>query len=366
MTVRIFERDGRWFYTFKNEYARTSTRLCRECKTRKEAELYVSRLKFVSSSPYLISNITKDMYLPGSRHLHRLYQLGRNLCDRTIEQYRSIVEIIQKEFGNEVITKLKPRQIQQRLLDDDKHSASWKNFYLGTFRQIYDETMYCCPQPVPAPQFQHFLRHSRKADIFTTKELLALFTSSAWCCYDCYLLFLVIYSCGLRLGEARALRVSQILTEERMLIVNGFCKRNGDRTCYNKKGSETDSKIRAVPVPKDTFEKLEKYIAEKNLEQDDFIFTRKNMPMNDFFLREHFYKALKNAGISRDGKRKLIPHSLRFTYVTRMRRSLSVELVQKLVGHTSPEMTEYYTRFAIQELVVALKDSFSAVEKLFE
>lgn len=366
MTVKIFERDGRWFYSFKNEYAKNSTRLCRECKTRQEAELYVSKLKFVSSSPYLIKNITADMYLPGSKHLHRLNQLGKNICAETIGQYRSFIELIRKEFGDEVITKLKPRQVQQRLLDDDKHSASWKNSYLSAFRQIYDETMYCCPQPVSAPDFQHFSRHSKKADIFTKEELLALFSPSAWTCYDCYLAFLIIYSCGLRLGEARGLRVSQILTKERMLIINGFCKRKGDRTKYNKKGSETDSKIRAMPIPIDTFEKIQKYIAEKNLSQDDFLFLRKNKPLTAEFLRAHFYKALKNAGINRDGQRKLIPHSLRFTYVTKMRRNLNIELVQKLVGHTSPEMTEYYTRFALQDLVATLKDSFPAVEKLFE
>lgn len=64
--------------------------------------------------------------------------------------------------------------------------------------------------------------------------------------------------------------------------------------------------------------------------------------------------------------RKLIPHSFRFTYVTRMRRGLSAETVQKLAGHSSVEMTEYYTRAAIPEMVAGLKEAVPAANMLFE
>ena len=71
------------------------------------------------------------------------------------------------------------------------------------------------------------------------------------------------------------------------------------------------------------------------------------------------------AGIEK-GTRKLIPHSFRFTYVTRMRRGLSAETVQKLAGHSSVEMTEYYTRAAIPEMVEGLKEAVPAANMLFE
>lgn len=64
-------------------------------------------------------------------------------------------------------------------------------------------------------------------------------------------------------------------------------------------------------------------------------------------------RQLKKAGIEK-GDKKLIPHSFRFIYVPRMRRELPAEIVQKLAGHSSVEMTDYYTRTAISEMVVAL------------
>ena len=40
--------------------------------------------------------------------------------------------------------------------------------------------------------------------------------------------------------------------------------------------------------------------------------------------------------------------------------------VQKLVGHTSMAMTEYYTRAAIPEMVEAMQGAIPAVNGLFE
>ena len=71
------------------------------------------------------------------------------------------------------------------------------------------------------------------------------------------------------------------------------------------------------------------------------------------------------AGIDLDG-RKLTPHSLRYTYVTKMRRTLPVDTVRKLVGHTAEKMTEYYTRASIEDGLAGIKDTKTAVENLFD
>ena len=56
-------------------------------------------------------------------------------------------------------------------------------------------------------------------------------------------------------------------------------------------------------------------------------------------------------------------HSLRYTYVTQMRTVLSGEIVQKMVGHTSIEMTNYYNR---PDLLMAIDALAPAVKKLSE
>jgi integrase len=48
-----------------------------------------------------------------------------------------------------------------------------------------------------------------------------------------------------------------------------------------------------------------------------------------------------------------------------MRRELPAEVVQKLAGHSSVEMTDYYTRAAIPEMVAALESAMPAADGLF-
>ena len=97
-----------------------------------------------------------------------------------------------------------------------------------------------------------------------------------------------------------------------------------------------------------------------------YLFSRGfNLPLKREYLESVFTRQLKIADIEKE-TRKLTPHSFRFTYVTRMRRGLSAETVQKLAGHSSVEITEYYTRAAIPEMVAGPKEAVPAANMLFE
>lgn len=98
---------------------------------------------------------------------------------------------------------------------------------------------------------------------------------------------------------------------------------------------------------------------------DDFIFTKEGEPFRKEYLEACFKRGLKKAGIE-TGQRRLIPHSLRYTYVTRMRRYAPLELVQKLAGHTSEGMTDYYTRFSLEESTLAVAPALESANKLWE
>ena len=101
-----------------------------------------------------------------------------------------------------------------------------------------------------------FARNSKKADIFTTDELKKLLTREMWPNESLYLMYYLIAVCGLRLGEARGIRAGQFIRNEKMLIVDGFCRNYNERTNYNKKGSDENRKIRVVPVPEKVFSQL--------------------------------------------------------------------------------------------------------------
>ena len=172
-------------------------------------------------------------------------------------------------------------------------------------------------------------------------------------------------TCGLRLGEVRAIRKCQIRDREGILIVDGFMKRTGERTCFNKKGSISDRKIRCVPIPESTLKEIRSYTEKKKLSKDEYLFLNEiGCVYTAGHLERTFRQVLGRSGIETKGKR-YVPHSLRFTYVTRMRTMFSVEDVRKIAGHASSEMTEYYTRMAISDMCRILQPAREIVNELF-
>lgn len=201
---------------------------------------------------------------------------------------------------------------------------------------------------------------------FLLQELDIILNPEVWKMYDDFLAFYIIAACGLRIGEARALRISQIFWTEKVLLINGFCKEDGLRTDYNKKGSEENKKIRVAPLSDKLLAMLKNYIEMNHRQENDFLFYNDTgtKPVTKEHLERQLRHVLKRTGIY-NPMRKLVPHSFRFTYVTYMRSLLEGEQVRLIVGHSDMDMTNYYTRFSLQNEIRGIKDSFSAVNKIF-
>ena len=362
--IKIIKKSGnKYFYTYKDSHGKLHKKLCRECTTLSEAKAYVNEIYSNTESQYLIKNIAMNMFIEGGEHMERQKQFGINNSSETINQKRCFINYIINAFGDQDIRYLRISDIENYLLSDTRHSGSWKNMYLEVFSAIYSNTLWACSEPVQKPVFQKFMRNSRKADVFSVKEVEWLFDRTCWERYEEYLLFKTIFYCGLRISEARALKVNQIIPSYKVLLVNGFCKSNGFRTNYNKKGSNDNPKHRIVPLPDILFQELLSFITLRNRRADDFIFQYNGKPYRREHLESVFKRVLIKKGFDISG-RKLVPHSLRFTYVTVLRREVHAEDVQKIVGHNSVSMTEYYTRFSLLENISALNNSFVAVNNL--
>ena len=364
--LRNGEIVTRWFYVyFDSETGKKHKRICKDCYTEIEAKKYVAKLRFLNNNQYLIKNIAAEMYLPESQHIKRLVSFGRKISEETRSQKRQHIELIIQQWGERSINDLKISEIEQYLLMD-KHSGSWKNFYLETFGNIYDETIWKCEKPVAKPRFQKFARNSKKSDIFTIDELNKIFNVELWSIYQEYLLIYITATCGLRFGEARALRVNQFYLKEQFLLVNGFCKKDGFRTNYNKKGNDSERKFRIVPLTNETVIKIAAYITKHKLKSEDYMFSNQGKPFTQNHLYHTFLSIINELHLNPFNTRKLVPHSLRFTYVTRMRTERPVEDVRQLVGHNSIEMTEYYTRPTLSELKPLIEKSKNVSNDVFK
>lgn len=373
----------KWYYYWNDPFTGVMRqKVCKGCKTQAEAYTFVSALPplFIEEK-ITISSIGKWMYIPGSSHLERMEKLGKQYTLETLKCKRGLLDIFLAKFGD---LELKDLTIPMVIdfLTEDPHSGSWKNNFLTVVGEVYAEAPFMGLPYIPAPQFPKFRRNSIKKDVFTTDELNILFDESLWINLSStkyanhpqfdeghkaiYLMFLCCIKCGLRIGEAIGARVNQFLFDQGMFVVDGFYRHNQLlRTNYNKCGSEEDKKIRVAPLPEDFSLIIQKYIAENNLSGDDFVFQRYNKPIRKWLAEEWFRRAVASSGI-KTKNRVLTPHSLRYTYITRMRRDVAGETVQKIAGHTSLAMTDHYTRAAIPKMVEAVKPAVEAANKLFE
>jgi integrase len=321
------------------------------------------------------------MFVPGSEHVERNKKLGKKWDKATLRNKRFYLNLIDQQFGELELKDLTIPMVTEFLINYNR-SGSWKNNFITAIRDIYDEAPFMGLPYIPKLDFPSFIRDSKKKDIFTTEELNILFDESLWINLSndkyrnhpqfdeghrsIYLMLLCCANFGLRISEGIGIKANQFLFDQKMFVVDGFYKNDERiRTNFNKKGSEEDRKIRVVPIPDNIHDIMKKYIQENNSGPDDYVFLRYGHPIRRWLAEKWFKQALEFSGIN-VGTRRLSPHSLRYTYITRMRRDVAGETVQKIAGHTSLAMTDHYTRAAIPEMVEAVKPAAEAANRLFE
>lgn len=327
--------------------------------------LPIKRAAIKNSPDVLVREIAEDMFLPGSLHVLRRQQLKKSITADALIKGRRLMEHIIKAWGDRPLRSLELNEIMNYLFLVER-SGSWKNQYLSALKEIYIEAQFqgC---KIYKPDFPSIGKVHKKADIFTEEELGKFFKKENFLHEFFYLFFLTALSGGLRLGEVRALRAKQIVFEKKAVIIDGFLKDDNSRTTYNKKGSPEHPKLRVVMYPDFTLGLLAGRIKSMDISADDYIFTYNDKPITKSFAERTFTLALIKAGIAWDKKalkekgywkaghiqvkndlipdgRRLIPHSLRYTYITRMSQTMDAHSLGKFTGHDSTAMVDYYNR----------------------
>ncbi|MCL2139966.1 MAG: site-specific integrase [Treponema sp.] len=387
-------KDGKKFYRWYYYYLEPQTgkkiqKACPNCRNRSDAENYIRTIPLLTvpgaKNPNItVGEIAKQMYIPGSAHVDRRRQLGKSIEIETMLESRRYIKNIINQWGKQPLKDIEADDVINYLFNVSR-SGSWKNRFIQIFREIYEEaTRHGCK--LLPPVFPSFARNVKKGDIFTSAELTAFFKPENFPDYQFYVFFLLSLSAGLRLGEARAVRYKQINFERKLLIIDGFCKADGLRTNYNKKGNEAHPNFRAVYLPDFTLDRLSELTNKTPAPNpDDFIFIINGKAISKEYAESVFKKSLVKAGLALSAKqlkekgvetaiapkavfipggRKLTPHSLRFTYISRMRRELSAKELQPFTGHSSTEMVEYYNQKDLEQIVESLPNAEVALGRL--
>ena len=133
---------------------------------------------------------------------------------------------------------------------------------------------------------------------------------------------LVMYSCGLRLGEAVKIQISHIDKPTSILTIIGK---------YNRQ--------RQVPVPQTTLQALRDLW--KTHRHKQYLFPNRygKTHTSDSSVRVAFAYACASAGI-----KDVTPHVLRHSFATRLlEQGVDTRIVQILLGHASIRSTQVYT-----------------------
>lgn len=170
------------------------------------------------------------------------------------------------------------------------------------------------------PELEHrYLTHAELADL-------------AAACEEHELLVLVLGYCGLRWGEAAALRVRRVDTlRRRLTVAEAVTEINGVPTWGTPKTHQT----RSVPLPAFLCDRMAAHLAGRAGDDLVFVARRGGVLRVGNFRRRYFDPAAR--AVELDG---LVPHELRHTAASlAIASGANVKGVQAMLGHKSATLT---------------------------
>ncbi len=247
---------------------------------------------------------------------------ARNYSSRTEETYIAAVIHFARHF------KTPPDQLgaehvtaYQIWLRDQKHASHVLfNQTVCALRFFYKEVL----ERPDVVERLHYARHERHLPVvLSISETIDFLSSIDLPRYR--VLLMTIYATGLRLGEALALRASDIDSKRMVVRV-----RQG-------KGK----KDRYVPLSPRLLEMLREHWRREHLR--DLLFPRPSdpsLPASPTTIQKYMQRFAAKAGLTK----KVTPKTLRHCYATHLiEQGTSTRVVQVLLGHSNVHTTETYT-----------------------
>ncbi len=360
---RVRWRDSRWRST------QTLKTVDEAAAAQFAAQLYEEKLLGVRN--LTLSAYAKDFFLWGKCiWLTKRTEEGAVISKKIASQHRAhLVNYILPQFGSLLLRNIKPRLFEdwRRAL---KLSNATRNHIRNTFKLImeqalYDELVLTNPIAITRPLSKQVYE---RRDVFTSDEIEQLFPSTVraltkiWGTYQFAVMFLILASTGMRSGEARALTWTQIHLQEKSIDVDRAIN------CDGVVGPTKSKKNRVVLLPETVVTHLAHWQKQSApSKKEDFVFPgrKPGCPLSKEWIIERFYLGLKSAGINQDGRRNLVPHSFRHTFISRLSSELPPEVINLLSGHSTDQMRLRYTHTTSAELLKQLTPYRDALDKVF-
>jgi integrase len=354
-----------------------------------------------------IAKMAEAMFKDDSNYLKRRRDEGYVKEKVTLREIKGYLKkFIVEKYGN-----LKPEEIDPVIVNNDLintgKSSSWRNRATSILDWILDEAIWLKMIRIK-PVLKYCKRTTKNKSILSQQELDILFpdniddVSKIWDRekadtaegFMFGTLFALMVSTGLRNGEARAINPSQLIlsdgkkiakmvgsdgreavnplgeTTEKIvygLLIDRMYNQENKIAMHLKKGDdEKNKKMRIEVIPEKTVKYIKHWLSIRPTDTD-LLFPFNGHRLRCEYVIQRFEKGIKNAEINTEG-RILKPHSLRYTYNTKMRRKIPEEKLRAMMGHDYKGMTDYYTIINIAELeeqFLGLRDNIGAIDSFW-
>jgi len=252
----------------------------------------------------------------------------RRFSVRTTETYQKCVYNFFKSCLKEPrrVTKKDIKEFLENL--SEKCSGGTVHVYLNAIKFFFEDCLHRNMQI----NIKYCRRPQRLPFVLSREEVFKLIDSIKNSKYK--LRVSLMYGAGLRVSELINLKIKDLNTEKNF----GFVRAG--------KGN----KDRIFIIPESLKDKIEKLIAEENLQREDYLFlTNKREKYSVRSLQVIVKRAAKLAGLD---CKEIHCHTLRHSFATHLiEQGQTVSEVQALLGHKSPETTFIYIHTATPNMI---------------
>jgi site-specific recombinase XerD len=246
----------------------------------------------------------------------------RNYSYKTIKSYRNYLQIFARHFEPLPPQKISNEQIRQYLL----HLLEEKNWQVSSLNQLFNALRFLYielfQQPFVIKAIPRPKREKKLPDILSQEEILSIFRAVGNIKHRTILM--LIYSAGLRVGEAVRVKIADIDRQRKMIHI------------HQAKGK----KDRFTVLSELLLQSLREYY--KLYRPREFLFeggnSRKHLAERS--VQAVFQRAVKKVGITK----RVTVHTLRHSFATHLLEAgTDLRFIQELLGHASSKTTEIYT-----------------------
>ncbi len=278
----------------------------------------------LGSKIYKYDNCRKDM----EEYLEKLdYRMKlKGFSPKTIKSYsynlKQFLSFIDK--NPEKVSKEDIESYFANLIKKDYMSASIKLNYAS----IKFFFTWVIPKNIDFVKIDTPKKEKKLPRVLSKKEILSMINNTKNLKHK--LLLEVLYSSGLRVGEAVNLKIIDIDVDRNIIRVN------------QGKGSKDRQSILSEKLKED----LLKYLCTKR-DNDIYLFSKKETHI----VIKTAQKIVANAAKRSELNKKVTPHMLRHSFATHLLEDgVDIRYIQKLLGHSRLETTQIYTHVANNDL----------------